>query len=109
DNTPTTTPAPEHAGDTLDWICWQYYVKEINLGTAAMAIDPKLLINNTAMENGFLLGPQSDENARGTVETVLQANPGLAAFPLSLPAGLEILLPDIDAERVENNTVKLWD
>ena len=97
------------SGDALDWICWQYYVKEINLGTAAMAVDPKLLANNTELANGFLLGPQSDESSRGTVETVLRANPGLASYPLTLPAGLKILLPDINVREVQNNTVKLWD
>ncbi len=97
------------AGDTLDWICWHYYVKEINLGNAAMATDPRLLANKSALENGFLLNPQSDEQARGAVELVLQANPGLASYPLSLPAGLTILLPDFTQELVKSEMVKLWD
>ena len=97
------------AGDTLDWICWQYYVKEINLGTAAMAIDPKLLMNDCALESGFLLGPRADDSARGSVERVLLANPGLSAYPLVLPAGLNILLPDLDAGEVSDDAVKLWD
>lgn len=97
------------AGDNLDWICWQYYVKEINLGTAAMTIDPRLLADNTILENGFLLTPESDQNARGSVEMVLQANPYLAAYPPTLPAGLNILLPDFVASELENDSVKLWD
>ncbi len=97
------------AGDTLDWICWQYYVKEINLGSAAMAIDPSLLTDSAVLDSGFLLGPESDEIARGTVEKVLRANPGLAAYPLTLPAGLAILLPDLDTVSADNASVKLWD
>jgi len=97
------------AGDTLDWICWQYYVKEVSLGSAAMAVDPNLLANTGVLDSGFLLGPESDEIAKGTVEKVLQANPGLAAYPLTLPAGINILLPDLDAVSTDNVSVKLWD
>ena len=97
------------AGDTLDGICWQYYVKEINLGSAAMAVDPSLLADTGVLDNDFLLGPESDEIAKGTVEKVLQANPGLAAYPLVLPAGLNVLLPDLDAISADNASVKLWD
>ena len=96
-------------GDTLDWICWQYYVKEINLGTAAMAVDPRLLANNEVLESGFLLGPQSEEIAKGHVERVLQANPGLAAYPLTLPAGIDIVLPDLNPSQTETESIKLWD
>lgn len=97
------------AGETLDWICWHYYANEINLGGAAMAIDPRLLADKSILENGFLLNPQTDTNMQGAVEMVLQANPGLAAYPLSLPAGLTILLPDFTQEPAGNDTVKLWD
>ena len=97
------------AGDTLDAICWQYYIKEINLGTAALAIDPRLLADNSMLSNGFLLGPESEQNAKGTVELVLKANPGLAAYPLTLPSGLNILLPDLEPNQVESDSVKLWD
>lgn len=97
------------AGDSLDWICWQYYVKEISLGAAAMAVDPRLLADSTALDNGFLLNPESDQNMQGAVERVLRANPGLAAYPLTLPAGLNIVLPALEPNRVDNETVKLWD
>ena len=97
------------AGETLDWICWQYYVKEVTLGSAAMAIDPRLLANQSTMENGFLLNANSDESIRGVVEMVLQANPGLAAYSLELPSGLEVYLPDFTQELTINDTVKIWD
>ena len=97
------------AGENLDWICWQYYVKEVNLGSAALSLDPQLLNDPSLMENGFLLNTQSDENIRGAVEKVLIANPGLSAYPLDLPAGLEIRLPDFTQELAINDTVKLWD
>lgn len=97
------------AGETLDWICWQYYVKEVTLGSAAMAVDSRLLANQSTMENGFLLNANSDESIRGAVEMVLQANPGLAFYPLELPSGLEIDLPDFTQEFAVNETVKLWD
>jgi phage tail protein X len=45
----------------------------------------------------------------GTVETVLDANPGLSAVGAVLPAGVEIELPALsDAESVVD-TVRLWD
>lgn len=43
---------------------------------------------------------------QGTVEAVYDANPGLAARPQPFPAGIEILLPDLDPPRVES--VQLW-
>jgi len=96
-------------GDTLDEICWQYYVKEINLGAAAMSVDPRLLTDNTTLENGFFLNSESDQRTQGSIEMVLQANPGLASYPLTLPMGLNILLPDLETSQVENDSVKLWD
>jgi len=99
------------AGETLDWICWQYYLKEITLGGIAMAVDPRLLDNPSLLDNGFLLNNDSDESIRGTVEMVLQANPGLASYPLALPAGLDIYLPDpaTAGADVSNTTVNIWD
>lgn len=97
------------AGDTLDAICWQYYVKEINLGSAAMAVDPRLLAENTILDSGFLLNSESDQSATSAVEMVLQANLGLAAYPLTLPAGLNILLPELEQNQVDSDEVKLWD
>ncbi len=97
------------ANETLDWICWQYYVKEVSLGSAAMAVDPRLLGSQEIADSGFLLNPNSDEAMRGAVEKVLQANPGLAAYPLNLPAGLNILLPDLTPDQVQSDTVKLWE
>ena len=97
------------AGETLDWICWQYYVKEINFGSAAMIIDPKLLAANDFVDMGFLLNSRSDETIRGAVEMVLEANPGLASYPLELPSGLAINLPDFTQTLIASDTVKLWD
>ena len=97
------------AGETLDWICWQYYFKEVSLSRAAMATDPQLLAHPSLLENSFLLNPDSDDSIRGAVEKVLAANAGLADYPLELPAGLNIHLPDLDEQPVEDNSVKLWD
>ena len=44
---------------------------------------------------------------RGAVEDVLAANPGLAAMGPVLPAGIEILLPDLPPPGP--STVRLWD
>ncbi|MEL7940962.1 tail protein X [Pseudomonas delhiensis] len=43
----------------------------------------------------------------GTVEAVLEANPGLADRPQPLPAGVQILMPDLPAAVDEQ--VLLWD
>lgn len=45
---------------------------------------------------------------RGTVEAVLDANPGLAARPFLLPAGVVIVMPGLPAP-AEPATVRLWD
>ncbi|MED5608478.1 tail protein X [Pseudomonas sp. JH-2] len=42
----------------------------------------------------------------GTVESVLEANPGLADRPQPLPAGVQILMPDLPAASSEE--VQLW-
>lgn len=42
-------------------------------------------------------------------DEVLAANPRLAAHGLILPAGIEIMLPDLDAPAVAVASVKLWD
>ena len=94
--------------ETLDWICWQYYVKEVTLSAAALAADSKLLNNMQFMDMGFLLNAQSDDNIRGAVEQVLQVNPGLASYPLNLPAGLEIQLPDLPDNLVVSDTLNIW-
>ncbi|NSY36886.1 tail protein X [Leisingera sp. ANG59] len=44
----------------------------------------------------------------GALETVLQANPGLAALGPVLPLGTRIDLPEIDAPK-EAEAVRLWD
>ena len=96
-------------GDNLDWICWRYYIQEVGLGAATMAVDPRLLISAATLENSFLFNPQTDIRLRGIVEKVLDANPGLAAWPLALPAGLSIVLPDLTQQLIESDSVKLWD
>lgn len=42
------------------------------------------------------------------VEAVLEANPFLADYPETLPAGLTIILPDI-AEAPTQQLTRLWD
>lgn len=45
----------------------------------------------------------------GTVETVLSANPGLAALGAVLDAGVTIQLPDLaDLPQASNDQVGLW-
>lgn len=44
----------------------------------------------------------------GTTEAILDANPGLETMPALLPAGIEIVLPEVVAEPVKP-TVRLWD
>lgn len=44
----------------------------------------------------------------GTVEAVLQSNPGLARHGLVLPQGLLVLMPDLQAPP-KKTTVTLWD
>ncbi|HDV6325491.1 tail protein X [Burkholderia cenocepacia] len=43
---------------------------------------------------------------QGTVEAVYDANPGLANQLQPFAAGVEILMPDLDAPRVES--IQLW-
>jgi phage tail protein X len=43
-----------------------------------------------------------------TVEAVLQINPGLADIAPILPAGLELLLPDLPAPE-STETLRIWD
>ncbi|WP_421780705.1 tail protein X [Kiloniella litopenaei] len=45
---------------------------------------------------------------QGTVELVLEANPGLAKQPSILPVGLVIELPDIERKETPK-TVRFWD
>ena len=96
-------------GETLDWICWQYYLKETTIGGIAMSVDPRLLQVPELLNNGFLLNADSDQTIQGVVEMVLQANPGLASYPLELPSGLEIELPDFSEAPVASDTVNIWD
>jgi len=42
------------------------------------------------------------------LETVLNANPGIADYGPVLPAGLSVLLPDISKPAAEKS-IKLWD
>lgn len=42
----------------------------------------------------------------GTVEAVLEANPGLADIPQPYASGVLIVLPDLPATRAE--TIRLW-
>ena len=45
----------------------------------------------------------------GVVETVLEANPELAALGPFLPMGTEVILPDIDTPQQIKQTIQLWD
>lgn len=45
----------------------------------------------------------------GTVEAVLQANPGLAGRGPVLPAGVRIELPDLGEAPPSSGAVRLWE
>lgn len=45
----------------------------------------------------------------GTVETVLDVNPGLSAVGAILPAGVEIELPELPDSEAVIDIVRLWD
>ena len=45
----------------------------------------------------------------GYVERVLEANPGLAALPVLLPAGTKMVLPEIAKASEVVPVVSLWD
>ncbi|ODC01213.1 hypothetical protein A3197_01635 [Candidatus Thiodiazotropha endoloripes] len=45
----------------------------------------------------------------GTVEAVLDANPGLSAVGAVLPAGVEIELPKLPDSEADIDVVRLWD
>ncbi len=45
----------------------------------------------------------------GTIEAVLTANYGLADQPVILPAGIQIVLPDLVAAEPVSSAVNLWD
>ncbi len=67
------------AGDVVDAIVARHYVKRLE-----------------ALPNGV-------------VEAVLAANPHLREFPLRLPQGVMITLPDLDVRPVASQAQKLWD
>lgn len=45
----------------------------------------------------------------GTVELVLEANPGLAALGAVLPMGTAVELPDVAPAAAQEKLVQLWD
>lgn len=45
----------------------------------------------------------------GFVEAVLEANPGLASLSAPLPAGTQIILPDVPPSPARIAIVNLWD
>lgn len=45
----------------------------------------------------------------GITESVLSANPGLAALGPALPMGTPIILPDQASAPVQNTLLQLWD
>ena len=45
----------------------------------------------------------------GITEAILENNPLLALYPIHLPAGLSINLPDLDLPTESAGQVQLWD
>ncbi|PWE56807.1 phage tail protein [Metarhizobium album] len=46
---------------------------------------------------------------RDVTESVLAANPGLAALGAVLPLGTQIVMPDIEARPAATKLISLWD
>lgn len=44
----------------------------------------------------------------GTVEAVLEANPGLSLEPGILPVGLEITLPELETPATTTTPIRVW-
>ncbi|MEE8058984.1 MAG: tail protein X [Pseudomonadales bacterium] len=103
-----------HPGDTLDYICWKYYIQDVSLNTAMMAVDPQVasVLSSEDLQqysNSLGYGSDAGQGLEGGLEAVLDANPGLAEYPLQLPGGLTIQLPDLDQQTINDNSIKLWD
>jgi len=97
-------------GDVLDWICWKYYFQQLNLSAAAFAnnsseLDPETTLKASTIISGY----QSNEEFSSVVEMVWKANPSLVDKDLLLPSGISIVLPDIQNDVIEDNSIKLWD
>lgn len=45
----------------------------------------------------------------GVTETVLEANPGLAALGPIIPHGTLITMPEAPAQQTKTDTINLWD
>jgi phage tail protein X len=45
----------------------------------------------------------------GTTEAILDTNPAIAGLGPVLPAGVELILPDLADDTVAAGTVRLWD
>ena len=45
----------------------------------------------------------------GAVEQVLESNPHIKMDAHRLPAGLTLILPNIDAAKLQSGAVRLWD
>lgn len=49
------------------------------------------------------------DESRDYTEAVREANPALSAFGPLLPAGVSIDLPDLNALKIQPDTIRLWD
>ncbi|TQV72576.1 hypothetical protein FKG94_17900 [Exilibacterium tricleocarpae] len=96
--------------EMLDWICWQHYGQRRQLEQAARELDPLGdEIDDTLSQALSSLSQASPQNLAGMVESILQANPGLAALGPVLPAGVTLVLPDYSQAVEETQVVQLWD
>jgi phage tail protein X len=91
-------------GDVLDWICWKYYVQK---KTSSM-------ISQFPSDQTLFLSPfmtTQDVSLSGInwiIEKVLVANPGLSQY-VTLPPGMEIFLPDIQEQMIDQSVTHLWE
>lgn len=74
--------------DTVDYICWRYYVQDV---------EPARVLPFDAVK----------QRINEAVTIVLEANPGVAARGAVLPAGIPIRLPDIPPPKPKQ-TVRIW-
>ena len=97
-------------GDMLDWICWIHYGQRGRLSEAARQLDPRVGEDEGPLQEGIQAISQAGAmDLRGIVEQVLIANPKLASRGPLLPAGVEIVLPELESSVEDTQVVQLWD
>ncbi|ROS05667.1 phage tail protein X [Sinobacterium caligoides] len=94
-------------GDMLDEICWKHYVMDAASASAALVMDPDLIGSPLLRQ---ILSQQSinGSDISTIVSRVIDENTHLLQYDVVLPAGINIILPDVQQVAVEP-VVTLWD